>query len=61
MAAFSMHRLKVLQKPYWNRIKAEIQPEFACLTGQYRRRSEIIDSIDLHFGNRLDNSILTKT
>ena len=42
------------------RIKAEIQPEFACLTGQYRRRSEIIDSIDLILVKALDNSILQK-
>lgn len=41
-------------------IKAEIQPDFACVTGQYRRRSEIIDSIDLLLVKEFDNSILQK-
>ncbi|MDO8991966.1 DNA polymerase/3'-5' exonuclease PolX [Daejeonella sp.] len=42
------------------RIKVEIQPDLTCLTGQYRRRSEIIDSIDLLLVKELDNSILQK-
>ena len=41
-------------------IKTDIKPEFACLTGQYRRRSEIIDSIDLLLVKELDNNILKK-
>ncbi len=42
------------------RIKAEIQPDFACLTGQYRRRAEIIDSIDLLLVKELNKTILAK-
>lgn len=41
-------------------LKAEIQPEFVCLAGQYRRRAEIIDCIDLILVKELDNSILQK-
>ena len=41
-------------------LKAEIQPEFVCLTGQYRRRAEIIDSIDFILVKELDTSILQK-
>jgi DNA polymerase (family 10) len=41
-------------------LKAEIQPEFVCLTGQYRRRAEIIDSIDFILVIELDTSILQK-
>lgn len=41
-------------------LKAEIQPEFVCLAGQYRRRAEIIDSIDLILVKELDTSILQK-
>jgi len=42
------------------RIKTEIKPEFSCLTGQYRRRCEIIDCIDLLLVRELDNTILEK-
>ncbi len=42
------------------RIKTEIKPEFACLTGQYRRRCEIIDCIDLLLVRELDNTTLEK-
>ncbi|MDP3468384.1 MAG: helix-hairpin-helix domain-containing protein [Daejeonella sp.] len=42
------------------RLISEIQPEFAFLTGQYRRKSEIIDSIDLLLVKELDNISLNK-
>ncbi len=42
------------------RIKTEIKPEFACLTGQFRRRCEIIDSIDLLLVKEFDNTMLEK-
>jgi len=43
-----------------DRIKTEIKPEHAWLTGQYRRRAEIIDSIDLVLVKELDHTILPK-
>jgi DNA polymerase (family X) len=42
------------------RIKTEIKVEDAWLTGQFRRRSEIIDSIDLVIVKELDDTILPK-
>jgi len=41
-------------------IKVEIHPLLACLTGQYRRRCEIIDSIDFLLVKEFDNSVLPK-
>lgn len=43
-----------------DRIKTEFKPENVWLAGQYRRRSEIIDSVDLVLVKELDNSILQK-
>ncbi|MFZ4101060.1 MAG: helix-hairpin-helix domain-containing protein [Sphingobacterium thalpophilum] len=43
-----------------DRIKTEIKPEYVWLTGQYRRKSEIIDSIDLVLVKELDHTILPK-
>jgi DNA polymerase (family 10) len=43
-----------------NQIKTEIKPEHVWLTGQYRRRSEIIDSLDLIVVKELDHTILQK-
>jgi DNA polymerase (family X) len=43
-----------------DRIKTEIKPEHVLLTGQYRRRSEIIDSLDLIVVKELDDTILKK-
>jgi len=42
------------------RIKSEFKPEFVCLTGQFRRRCEIIDSIDLLLVKEFDNTMLEK-
>jgi len=43
-----------------DQIKNEIKPEHVWLTGQYRRRSEIIDSLDLIVVKELDHTILQK-
>jgi len=43
-----------------DRIKTKIKPEHVLLTGQYRRRSEIIDSLDLIVVKELDDTILKK-
>jgi DNA polymerase (family 10) len=43
-----------------DQIKNEIKPEHVWLTGQYRRRSEIIDSLDLIVVKELDHAILQK-
>jgi DNA polymerase (family 10) len=43
-----------------DRIKTEIKPEYVWLTGQYRRKSEIIDSIDLVLVKELGHTILPK-
>ncbi len=43
-----------------DKIKTEIKPEHVLLTGQYRRRSEIIDSLDLIVVKELDDTILKK-
>lgn len=44
---FLYARLENFAVDLLEKVKIELKPEFACLTGQYRRRCEIIDSIEI--------------
>jgi len=43
-----------------NQIKNELEPEFVCFTGQFRRRCEIIDVLELLLVKNFDDTVLVK-
>ncbi|MBM3401887.1 MAG: DNA polymerase/3'-5' exonuclease PolX [Bacteroidetes bacterium] len=43
-----------------DQIKNELEPEFVCFTGQFRRRCEIIDVLELLLVKNFDDTVLVK-
>lgn len=57
---FLYANLENFAESLFDQIKNELEPEFVCFTGQFRRRCEIIDVLELLLVKNFDDTVLVK-